>query len=94
LKNRGRFRFTDGAAEFGFPQGRTPGLGLAIGDVNEDGTADVFVARCNRLFVSDGHGKYRESHPGRFVIPPADVQEGHHCGAAFGDPPSRRTRAK
>jgi len=85
LKNRGRFRFTDGSAEFGFPQGHTLGLGLAIGDVNEDGTADIFVAGSNRLFVTDGRGKYRESHPGRFLVPVADVQEGHHCGAAFGD---------
>jgi len=85
LKNRGGFRFADAAAEFGFPQGRTPGLGLAIGDVNEDGTADVFVAGCNRLFVSDANGRYRESHPGRLAVPVADVQEGHHCGAAFAD---------
>lgn len=85
LKNRGRFSFTDGSAEFGLPQGRTSGLGLAIGDVNEDGAPDVFVAGCNRLFVSGVGGRYRESHPGRFVIPPADVQEGHHCGAALGD---------
>jgi len=85
LKNRGRFRFTDGAAEFGFPQTQTNGLGLAVGDVNEDGVADIFVAGCNRLFVSGIGGRYHESHPGRFAIPPADVQEGHHCGAAFGD---------
>jgi hypothetical protein len=85
LKNRGRFRFTDRAAEFGFPQTHSDGLGLAIGDVNEDGAADIFVAGCNRLFVSGARGQYRESQPGRLFIPPADVQEGHHCGAAFGD---------
>jgi hypothetical protein len=85
LRNRGRFRFTDAAAEFGLPQSRANGLGLAVGDVNEDGVPDVFVAGCNRLFVSGPGGKYRESQPGRFVIQPADVQEGHHCGAAFGD---------
>lgn len=85
LKNRGRFCFTDGSAEFGFPQGHTLGLGLAIGDVNEDGMADVFVAGSNRLFVSDADGKYHESQPGRFLVPVADVREGHHCGAAFGD---------
>jgi hypothetical protein len=85
LKNAAAFRFTDAAAEFGFPQDHTKGLGLAVGDVNEDGTADLFVAGSNRLFVSDGSGRYRESHPGRFALPPADANEGEHCGAALGD---------
>jgi hypothetical protein len=85
LQNRGEFRFRDAAAEFGFPQSQTNGLGLAVGDVNEDGVTDIFVAGCNRLFVSGTGGRYRESQPGRFVIPPADTREGHHCGAAFGD---------
>jgi hypothetical protein len=85
LKNRGRFRFTDSAAEFGFPQTHTDGLGLAIGDVNEDGVADIFVAGCNRLFVSGARGRYRESQPERLYIPPVDESEGHHCGAVFGD---------
>jgi hypothetical protein len=59
-------------------------LGLAVGDINQDGRLDLFVAGSNRLFVSDGE-KFREAHPGRFAMPPADVREGMHCGAAFGD---------
>jgi len=85
LRNRGRFRFEDASTAFGFPQGHTQGLGLAVGDVNDDGVADVFVAGSNRLFVSDGGGKYGEVLPGRFVLPPTDANEGDHCGAAFGD---------
>ena len=85
LKNLGRFRFTDAAEEFGFTKTDTDGLGLAIGDVNEDGALDIFVAGSNRLFVSERDGRYRESLRRQLFVPPADVQEGHHCGAAFGD---------
>jgi hypothetical protein len=70
--------------KLGLPEGNTLGLGLAIGDVNQDSEMDIFVAGSNRLFVSDG-GKYREAHPGRFSAPPADVREGMHCGASLVD---------
>lgn len=85
LANRGGWKFEDVGESLGFPAGNTLGLGLAVGDVNDDGTFDLFVAGCNRLFVSDASGKYREAHVGRFQFPPADVKEGLHCGAAFGD---------
>ncbi len=85
LANRGGWKFEDVGESLGFPAGNTLGLGLAVGDVNDDGTFDLFVAGCNRLFVSDANGKYREAHASRFQFPPADVREGLHCGAAFGD---------
>ena len=85
LENQGRFQFADAGVKYGFPPDHTLGLGLGIGDVNQDHRPDVFVAGSNRLFVSDGRGKYREAHPGRFSAPPADVREGMHCGAVFGD---------
>lgn len=85
LKNLGGLKFADASAEFGFPQDKTLGLGLAIGDVNQDGRPDVFVCGSNRLFVSDAKGQYQEDHAGRFSAKPADVREGMHCGASFAD---------
>ena len=85
LENQGGFRFRDAAVEYGFPATETGGLGLAVGDVNEDGAVDIFVAGCNRLFVSERRDTYREAHAGRFAMPTADANEGSHCGAAFGD---------
>lgn len=85
LANRGGWQFEDVSQSLGLPQENTLGLGLAVGDINNDGTFDLFVAGSNRLFVSDAAGHYVEAHPGRFRIPTADVKEGMHCGAAFGD---------
>ncbi len=85
LVNRGKWKFEDASESLGLPQGNVHGLGLAVGDINNDGTFDLFVAGCNRLFVSDKQGHYVEAHPGRFQVPVADVKEGMHCGAAFGD---------
>ena len=85
LANKGKFQFEEVSAKLGLPQQDTLGLGLAIGDVNQDNMPDIFVAGSNRLFVSDGAARYREAHPGRFAMQPADVREGLHCGAAFGD---------
>ncbi len=85
LENMGDFRFEKASADLGLPRDRTHGLGLALGDVNQDNRPDIFVAGSNRLLVSDGEGKYQEAHPGRFAMPPADAREGMHCGAALGD---------
>ncbi|MCI0359462.1 MAG: CRTAC1 family protein [Planctomycetaceae bacterium] len=85
LENKGQFGFAEVSARLGLPQEKTQGLGLAIGDVNQDGRPDVFVAGSNRLFVSRGKDAYQEAHPGRFSMPPADAREGMHCGAALCD---------
>lgn len=83
LRNKGKLTFEDVSGKYGFPQTATAGLGLALGDVNEDGRLDIFVADSNRLFVSVGGNQYRECESGRFVKPTGhDI---HTCGAAFGD---------
>ncbi|MEN8238963.1 MAG: CRTAC1 family protein [Actinomycetota bacterium] len=53
-RNLGALDFED-ATETRFVTG-VDGLGIATGDVNNDGLTDVFVAGSNRLFVGDGDG--------------------------------------
>jgi hypothetical protein len=85
LLNKGGFRFEDGRERFGFPPDGTTGFGLAVGDVNEDGELDFFVADCNRLFVSGPGRRYREVQPGGFMKPQTADRESRTCGAVFGD---------
>ncbi|MGF1617137.1 MAG: CRTAC1 family protein [Acidimicrobiia bacterium] len=54
-RNEGGFMFEDATGQFGFPEG-VHGLGLAIGDLNNDGYSDLFVAGSNRLFAGTGSG--------------------------------------
>ena len=85
LLNRGSFTFEEGRSRLGFPERGTTGLGLAIGDVNDDGRLDIFVADSNRLFVSGPDGRYRECSAGVFLKPTSGDREAHTCGAFFGD---------
>jgi hypothetical protein len=87
LINKGGFRFEDGREALGFPPDGTTGFGLAVGDVNDDGMPDFFVADCNRFFVSQTGGqlRYREVLPGTFVKPQGRDKESRTCGAVFGD---------
>jgi hypothetical protein len=83
MRNHGDWSFTDVTEQYGFPLGRTTGLGTAIADVNNDDILDIFVAHENRLFVSNPDGKYRAfDDEGLFVR-----AEGQNwpCGVAFGD---------
>lgn len=85
LENRGHWTFEDATAKVGFPADGTVGMGLAIGDLNDDGRFDFFVADCDRLFVSDRGGQYRECQPGFFAKDRPSRSSGNTCGAAFGD---------
>ena len=70
------------------------GLGVAVGDVNNDGWPDIFVAggplgfqRRNFLFVNRTDGTFREVSNGAFDEPPGiiDAAEDWTSGASFGD---------
>ena len=82
LENRGQWRFEEVSARYGLPAGGTAGLGMAVGDVNNDGVFDIFVANDNRLFVSRPDGRYAACPSDLF---PARRGEALPCGAAFGD---------
>ena len=85
LLNKGGFTFEDGRERYGLPPDHTTGFGLAVGDVNDDGRPDFFVADCNRFFVSGPDGRYREIQHGAFLPPDGRDRESHTCGAVFGD---------
>jgi hypothetical protein len=86
--NKGGLQFEDISRKAGLPEG-IPGLGVASGDVNNDGWPDIFLASPsggNVLFINDGHGRFREAPGTRKVF----VWEGAGgdnmiCGACFGD---------
>lgn len=54
-RNVGDLVFEDVTGQVGFPEG-VHGLGLATGDLNNDGYTDLFVAGSNRLFAGTGSG--------------------------------------
>ena len=80
-----KWEYEDVNHKLGLPAKGTAGLGLAIGDANDDGRLDIFVAQSNRMFISTPDGKYQESQPGTFVKPTVADGDALTCGAAFGD---------
>jgi hypothetical protein len=62
FRNKGDLKFEDVSQSFGLPAG-VPGLGVAAGDVNNDGWPDFFLASSagNVLFLNDGKGKFSEA---------------------------------
>src|SRR5581483_706163 len=51
LRNKGHLKFEDVTKEVGLPE-NLYGLGLAVADLNGDGTADFFVPHSNLMFLS------------------------------------------
>ena len=86
FRNAGNLRFTDGSADAGLPTD-LGGLGAAVGDVNNDGWPDIFVAHEDRLFVNDGDGQFVEAIHLKNVFrwPGQAGSEDWRAGAAFGD---------
>ena len=84
LENKGNFTFEDVAAKYGLDVETREQLGLAIGDVNNDGIFDFFIVGANVLMVSRPDGTYHEVQRG-FVPRPRRRGDIFPCGAAFGD---------
>lgn len=88
FRNLGDLKFEDASRVVGLPVD-VPGLGVAAGDVNNDGWPDFFVAAQNggnRLLINDGQGKFRESPGSRDVFHwPASGGDNMICGVCFGD---------
>jgi enediyne biosynthesis protein E4 len=83
LRNLGNFQFEDVSEQYGFT-GRARALGSGVGDVNNDGRLDIFVAHSNRLFVSQPDGTYQEYRPGFFRMP-RDASGDWPCAAHLAD---------
>jgi hypothetical protein len=63
FRNKGGLQFEDVSRAVGLPEG-VPGLGVAAGDVNNDGWPDFFLASSaggNVLFLNDRKGKFIEA---------------------------------
>lgn len=84
FRNLGGLKFHDVTKQVGLPEDAF-GLGCAIGDINGDRRPDIFIAHCNRLFLSRG-GKYFEPPSLRETFAwKREDNEDWPCGAAFGD---------
>jgi enediyne biosynthesis protein E4 len=85
LRNLGGLKFRDVTSEAGLPED-IYGLGLAVGDLNDDGKPDFLVGHSNRLFLSQPGSRYREAHElsSVFAHQPRHSED-WACGVAFGD---------
>ncbi len=88
IRNLGGLKFADVTEEVGLPT-ELPGLGVATGDLNQDGWPDAFLSARdggNRLFLNDGAGRLLEL-PGSAETFAWKYQDGDDtsCGVCFGD---------
>ncbi|MEX0700501.1 MAG: CRTAC1 family protein [Planctomycetales bacterium] len=88
FRNLGGLRFEDVSRKVGLPAG-IPGLGVAVGDVNNDGRPDIFLASSgggNRLFLNDGKGGFHEAPGSREVFDwPTARGDNMVCGVCIAD---------
>jgi hypothetical protein len=77
----GAVRFEDRTREAGLAISLY-GMGVAVGDVNDDGAPDVVITGLNdiRLLLNDGHGRFRDATKGSGL-----VGTGWGTSAAFAD---------
>lgn len=81
--NDGELRFHDATAEAGLPTD-VVGMGVASADLDDDGAPDLFVAGSNRLFASDGGGRFHEVGTTDFQWPTYGTED-DPAGVAVGD---------
>src|SRR6185369_4466062 len=88
FRNKGSLQFEDVSRAAGLPE-NIPGLGVAAGDVNNDGAPDFFLAASgggNLLFLNEGGGKFREAPGSRETFAwPTSGGDNMVCGVCFGD---------
>lgn len=87
FKNLGGLKFTDASAEATLPS--SPGLGVCVGDFNNDGWPDLFLASSeggNVLCINDGKGHFSEPAGAREVFAWKDSGgDNMVCGVACAD---------
>jgi hypothetical protein len=85
LRNDGNLKFTDVSDSVGIPT-NMPGLGVAAGDLNNDGWPDIFFAArgANRLFLNDTKGKFVEHSQSPKLFEYSDGDD-TPCGVCFAD---------
>ena len=87
-RNNGRGTFEDVSVLAGIAPHRGNGLGVAVGDVDDDGWSDVFVANDstpNFLFSNNQKGSFREIAGLAGVAVASDGKARAGMGTAFGD---------
>jgi hypothetical protein len=88
FRNRGGLQFEDVSRAVGLPPD-IPGLGVAVGDVNNDGWPDFFLAANrggNVLFLNDRGGKFREAPGSRQLFAWPDAKgDDTPCGVCIAD---------
>lgn len=81
FRNLGNWKFEDVTAKAGVSNERW-GMGVAVGDYNNDGFPDIFVGNygISRLYKNNGDGTFKD------VAPETGLAlEGWYSGATFGD---------
>ena len=87
-RNNGNGTFTDASKDAGIAAHRGNGLGVVVGDYDDDGWPDVFVANDmtpNFLYHNDPRGAFRESALAAGVAVAIDGKTRAGMGTDFGD---------
>lgn len=87
---QGNLQFIDGTEQSGDAADRGYGMGVAVGDANGDGHADLFVTNfgCDKLLLNDGQGEFSvwpRQDPGGCFIDDGRYSGHWTAGAAFFD---------
>ena len=83
LFNEGGFQFVDMTDESGLPPGQF-GLGVAVADLNDDGSPDLFLGGVQQVYVNRGDGFFEVVDSEVFAWPP-NGDEDDVAGIAIAD---------